>query len=155
AEEPAFVFAAGVVLGGVFQLSFQIPYVWRKGMRFKPLLSFTHPAVRKVARLMIPGIFGAGIYQINMAISRKLATSLVEGSAASLYYASRVQELTLGLFSIALSIALLPTLSELAVQNDTPGIKKTLAFSMKMVVFITFPAMMGLLILNRPIVQVL
>lgn len=155
AEEPAFVFAAGVVLGGVFQLSFQIPYVWRKGMRFKPLLSFTHPAVRKVARLMIPGIFGAGIYQINMAISRKLATSLVEGSATSLYYASRVQELTLGLFSIALSIALLPTLSELAVQNDTPGIKKTLAFSMKMVVFITFPAMMGLLILNRPIVQVL
>lgn len=155
AEEPAHVFAAGVVLGGVFQLAFQLPFLWRQGMRFRFGLSFTHPAVRKVARLMIPGIFGVGISQINFALSRMIASFLEEGSVASLYYASRVQELTLGLFSIALSIALLPTFSDLAAQRDIAGLKRTLIFSHRLVFFITFPAMAGLLVLNRPIIKVL
>jgi putative peptidoglycan lipid II flippase len=80
AEEPSFVFAAGVVVGGVFQLAFQLPFLWRQGMRFKPIFSFSHPAVRKVGKLMIPGIFGAGLYQINFAISRMIASLLEEGS---------------------------------------------------------------------------
>jgi putative peptidoglycan lipid II flippase len=154
-DEPAYVFAGGVIVGGIMQLAFQIPYVWRQGMRFRPLLTFTHPAVRKVGRLMIPGIFGAGIYQINVSISRMIASTLEEGSVASLYYSSRIQELTLGLFSIALSVALLPTLSDLAARKDIPEMKRTLQFSLKMISFITFPATLGLLILHRPIVQVL
>lgn len=154
-REPALLFAVGVVVGGALQLAFQIPFVWRKGMRFKPLLSFTHPAVRKVARLMIPGIFGAGIYQINMAISRAIATGLGRGSVSSLYYSSRIQELTLGLFSIALGIALLPNLSEMAVKRDFAGMHRTLVFSLKMIILITFPAAVGLLVLNRPIIQAL
>jgi len=96
AKEPAFVFAGGVVLGGVLQLAFQLPWLWKQGMRFKFGLSFSHPAVRKVGKLMVPGIFGFGIYQINFAISRMIASLLEEGSVASLYFASRVQELTLG-----------------------------------------------------------
>lgn len=154
-EEPAYVFAAGVVLGGVFQLAFQLPFLWRRGMRFKFSLSFSHPAVRRAAKLMVPGIFGFGISQINFAISRMIASVLEEGSVSSLYYASRVQELTLGLFSIALSIALLPTFSELAAQEDIQGMKKTLVFSFKLVFLVTLPAMVGLLVLNRPIIQVL
>ena len=154
-EEPAFVFAVGVVLGGVLQLAFQIPFLWRNGMRFKFGLSFTHPAVRKVARLMVPGIFGAGIVQINYAISRMIATLLGKESVASLYFSSRIQELTLGIFSIALSIALLPTFSGQAARQDIQGMKRTLVFSFKLIFFITLPAMVGLLVLRRPIVQVL
>jgi putative peptidoglycan lipid II flippase len=155
AEEPSFVFAAGVVVGGVFQLAFQLPFLWRQGMRFKPIFSFSHPAVRKVGKLMIPGIFGAGLYQINFAISRMIASLLEEGSVSALYYAARVQELTLGLFSIALSIALLPTFSDLAASQDIDGMKRTLIYSFRLIFIVTFPAMVGLLILNRPIIQVL
>jgi putative peptidoglycan lipid II flippase len=154
-SEPAYVFAAGVLVGGLLQLGFQIPFVWRRGMRFQLLISFRHPAVRRVGRLMVPGIFGAGIYQINMAISRMIASSLEEGSVSSLYYASRVEELTLGIFAIALSVALLPTLSDLAARKDAEGMKRTLNFSMRAIAFITFPAAIGLVILNRPIIQVL
>jgi putative peptidoglycan lipid II flippase len=155
AAEPSFVFAAGVVVGGVFQLAFQVPFLWRQGMRFKPMLSLSHPAVRKVGKLMIPGIFGAGLYQINFALSRMIASLLEEGSVSALYYAARVQELTLGLFSIALSIALLPTFSDLAASRDIDGMKRTLVYSFKLIFIVTFPAMVGLLILNRPIIQVL
>ncbi len=155
AGEPAYVFAVGVVLGGLLQLGIQIPFLFRQGMTFKFGLSFTHPAVKKVARLMIPGIFGAGIYQINMLISRKIATSLEGGSVSSLYYASRIEELTLGLFAIALSIALFPTLSGLAVRKDIEGMKKTLKYAFKLIFLVTFPAMAGLIVLNKPIIQVL
>jgi len=155
AGEPAYVFAVGVVLGGLLQLGIQIPFLRRQGMTFKFGLSFTHPAVKKVARLMIPGIFGAGIYQINMLISRKIATSLEGGSVSSLYYASRIEELTLGLFAIALSIALFPTLSDLAARKDIEGMKKTLKYSFKLIFLVTFPAMAGLIVLNKQIIQVL
>ncbi len=155
AEEPSYVFAAGVVVGGVLQLAFQLPFLWRQGMQFKPLLSFTHPGVRKVGKLMVPGIFGAGLYQINYAISKAIASLLEEGSVSSLYYAARVQELTLGLFSIALSIALLPTFSDQAAKQDLDGMKNTLVYSFKLIFLVAFPAMVGLLLLNRPIIQVL
>jgi len=155
AGEPAYVFAVGVVLGGLLQLGIQIPFLRRQGMTFKFGISFTHPAVKKVARLMIPGIFGAGIYQINMLISRMIATSLEDGSVSSLYYASRIEELTLGLFTIALSIALFPTLSDLAARKDIEGMKKTLKYSFKLIFLVTFPAMAGLIVLNKPIIQVL
>jgi len=155
AKEPSYVFAAGVVVGGIFQLAFQLPFLWRQGMRFKPMLSFTHPGVRKVGKLIVPGIFGAGLYQINYAISRMIASFLEEGSVSSLYYAARVQELTLGLFTIALSIALLPTFSDQAAKQDINGMKKTLVYSFKLIFLVTLPAMVGLLLLNRPIIQVL
>ncbi len=154
-QEPAYVFAAGVVVGGFLQLAFQLPFLWRQGMNFRFGLSFKHPAVKKVGRLMVPGVIGAGVYQINFALSRMIASLLPEGSVASLYYSSRVQELTLGLFSVALSIALLPTFSDLAAARDIPRMKKTLNFSFRIVSFITFPALAGLVVLNQPIIQVL
>ncbi len=154
-REPAFVFAGGVVVGGALQLGFQIPFLLKKGMVFKPMLSLRHPAVRKVVKLMIPGIFGAGIHQINFALSRMIASFLEEGSVSSLYYSSRIQEFTLGLFSIALSIALLPTFSDLVASKDYSGMKRTLSFSLRVIAFITIPAMVGLLVLSRPIIHIL
>jgi putative peptidoglycan lipid II flippase len=84
-----------------------------------------------------------------------IATLLGKESVASLYFSSRIQELTLGIFSIALSIALLPTFSGQAVRQDIKGMKRTLVFSFKLIFFITLPAMVGLLVLRRPIIQVL
>jgi putative peptidoglycan lipid II flippase len=155
AKEPAYVFAAGVLLGGICQLAFQIPFLWKQGMRFKFGLSFTHPGILRVVKLTIPGVLGVGIYQVNFALSRAFASALEEGSVASLYYASRVQELTLGIFSVALSIALLPAFSEQAAGEDITGMKRTLAFSLKLIFLVTWPAAAGLLVLNRPIIQVL
>ncbi len=154
-KEPVFAFAGGVLLGGILQLAFQIPFLWKNGMKFDFGISFANPSIRKVVKLMVPGIFGAGVAQINFTLSRMIATLLEEGSVPSLYYASRVQELTLGLFSVALSIALLPTFSKQVVDKDIYGMKETIVFSFKAIFFITIPAMTALLVLNRPIIQIL
>jgi len=154
-RDPALVFCLGVLLGGVLQLLFQVPFLWKEGMRFPPGVSFRNPAVRRVAGLMVPGVLGAGVYQVNFALSRMIASGLERGSTAALYYSSRVEELTLGLFSIALAVALLPAFSEQAAAKDIPEMKKTLGFSLKLTSFVTFPAAAGLVVLSRPIIRVL
>src|SRR5512137_2312429 len=155
ASEPALVFAAGVVIGGILQLALQVPFLWKEGMRFTLGLSLRDPTVGPVGRLMVPGIFGAGVYQVNFALSRMIASGLEEGSASALYYASRIEELTLGLFSIALAAALLPAFSEQAAARDTGEMKRTLGFSLKLTAVVTFPAAAGLIALNRPIIRTL
>jgi putative peptidoglycan lipid II flippase len=155
ASEPAAVFAAGVVAGGGLQLLFQIPFLRREGLRFSFRVSFAHPGVRKVAALMGPGILGASAYQINFAVSRMIASGLEKGSASALYYSSRVEELTLGLFTVALSVVLLPAFSAQAASRDTREMKKTLDFSLRLVALVTIPAAAGLAVLHRPIIRVL
>jgi len=155
ARDPALVFAVGVVLGGVLQLALQIPFLWKEGMRFTFGLSFRDPMVRRVGRLMVPGIFGASVYQVNFALSRMIASGLERGSTSALYYASRIEELTLGLFSIALAAALLPAFSEHAAARDIGELKKTLSFSIKLTAVVSFPAAAGLMALNVPIMRTL
>ena len=124
-------------------------------MDFRFRVSFRDPDIRRVARLMVPGLFATGLYQVNFALSRMLASVLPQGSVASLYYSSRVEELALGLFSIALASVLLPTLAEQASSRDHAGLKSTLTFSLKLVFVVTLPAAAGLLAFSRPIMEVL
>ncbi len=155
AREPALVFAVGVVAGGILQLALQVPFLWKEGMRFAFRPAFRDPAVRRVGRLMIPGIFGASVYQVNFALSRMIASGLEEGSTSALYYASRIEELSLGLFSIALAAALLPAFSEQVADRDIGELKKTLGFSLKLSALVSFPAAAGLMALNTPIMRTL
>jgi putative peptidoglycan lipid II flippase len=154
-REPALVFAVGVVIGGVLQLALQIPFLWKEGMRFTFGLSFRDPAVRRVGRLMAPGIFGASVYQVNFALSRMIASGLEKGSTSALYYASRIEELSLGLFSIALAAALLPAFSEHVAAREIGEMKRTLGFSLKLTAIVSFPAAAGLVALNVPIMRTL
>src|SRR6266481_5995613 len=129
----------------------------RKGMNFNFGISFSHPAIRDVARLMIPRLFGIGIGQINLLIDTRFATAsmMPEGSLAALYLADRVMELVLGGYAIAVATAILPMMSHQAAAKDYESLKKTLSFSVRIVAFITIPAALGLMILREPIIRVL
>ena len=149
--------AVGVLVGGVLQFLVQVPALVRKGMKFNFGISFSHPAIRNVARLMIPRLFGIGIGQINLFIDTRFATAsrMPSGSLAALYVADRVMELVLGGYAIAVATAILPMMSHQAAANDYDGLKKTLTFSVRLVAFITIPAMLGLMILREPIIRAL
>src|SRR2546423_10986303 len=120
-------------------------------------ISFSHPGIRNVARLVIPRLFGIGIGQINLLIDTRFATAAImpEGSLASLYLADRVMELVLGGYAIAVATAILPMMSHQAAAKDFDALKKTLTFSVRIVAFITIPAALGLMILREPIIRVL
>jgi putative peptidoglycan lipid II flippase len=156
-ENDATAIIVGVLVGGVLQFLIQVPLLVRKGMNFNFGLSFSHPGIRNVARLMIPRLFGIGIGQINLFIDTRFATAAImpQGSLASLYLADRVMELVLGGYAIAVATAILPMMSHDAAAKDYESLKKTLAFAVRIVAFITVPAALGLMILREPIVRVL
>src|SRR5712672_676953 len=156
-KNPATSLAVGVLVGGVLQFLIQVPLLVQKGMTFKFGLSFSHPGIRNVARLMIPRLFGIGIGQINLFVDTRFATAIVMpiGSLAALTVADRVMELVLGGYAIAVATAILPMMSHQAAARDFEALKKTLTFSVRIVAFITIPAALGLIILREPIIRVL
>ena len=154
-EEPITALAVGVLTGGVLQLAMQFPFLTKMGVRLRPNFNFQHPGVRKIGILMIPAVFGAAVYQINIFVSTLLASFLPSGSVSYLYYADRIVQLPLGVFAIAVGTASLPSLSEQAVSGNFGEMKKTISFSFRLIMFITIPAMIALIALRVPIISVL
>jgi putative peptidoglycan lipid II flippase len=156
-KDPAVSLAVGVLVGGALQFLIQVPSLVRKGMRFDFGVSFSHPGIRNVARLMLPRFFGIGIGQINLFVDTYFSTAarMPSGSLAALYVSDRVMELVLGGYAIAVATAILPMMSHQAAANDFEALKKTLTFAVRIVAFITVPAALGLMILREPIIRVL
>ena len=156
-KSPAISLAVGVLVGGALQFLVQVPALVQKGMHFDFGISFSHPGIRNVARLMIPRFFGIGIGQINFFVDTYFVNSakMPQGSLTALYLADRVMELVLGGYAIAVATAILPMMSHQAAAKDYQSLKKTLSFAVRIVAFITIPAALGLMILREPIIRVL
>jgi putative peptidoglycan lipid II flippase len=154
-KKPTIGLAYGVIVGGVIQVLLQIPFLISKGLSFAPKWDLKHPALKKIGMLMLPTIFGSAIYQINQLIGTLLASLLREGSISYLYYADRLVQFPLGVFAIAISTAVLPSLSRQAAGGDIYQLKQTLSHALRLTMFITIPAMVGLIVLRQPIITLL
>ncbi len=143
-DAPVIGLAWGVLVGGAMQVLMQIPVLIRHRIVPGLCFGFRHPAVRKVARLMLPGLFGVAVYQINVIVTRVLASFLEEGSVSYLYYGQRLFEFPQGIFIVALAQALLPSLSRQAAEGDMVALKDSLRFSLLLVIIVTLPAALGL-----------
>lgn len=154
-RQPAVVVAWGVFAGGVLQLLFQIPFLRRAGFlpRFK--YSFRDPGVRRVFQLMVPGIFGSSIAQINLVVDTVLASFLATGSISWLYYANRLLEFPLGIFGAALGTVILPHLSAKHARASVVDFGHTLDWALRLVIVIAIPAAAALIVLAMPIILTL
>ncbi|MBW1689533.1 MAG: murein biosynthesis integral membrane protein MurJ [Deltaproteobacteria bacterium] len=152
---PTVGLAVGVIVGGILQMLLQVPFLLKKGLSFAPRWLPSHPALRKIGILMLPTIFGSAIYQINQLVGTLLASLLREGSVSYLYYADRLVQFPLGVFGIAISTAVLPSLSREAAYRDFEGLRGTLSHAIRLTMFITIPAMVGLIVLREPVVRLL
>jgi putative peptidoglycan lipid II flippase len=147
--------AIGVIIGGVLQLAMQFPFLLRMGVKLRPDFHFNHPGLKRIGVLMIPASFGAAIYQINVFVGTILASLLPTGSVSFLYYADRIVELPLGVFAIAVGTAALPSFSQQVSEGKLEDLKKTISFSLRLLLFITIPATVALIALRVPIISVL
>ncbi|HEY6874043.1 MAG TPA: murein biosynthesis integral membrane protein MurJ [Geobacteraceae bacterium] len=152
---PITALAVGVLLGGVLQFLLQLPTLYRKGFRLRPRFGFSHPAVRKIALLMGPSVFGVGVYYLNITVGNILASLLPQGSVSYLYYAQRLFEFPQGIFTVSVAQAVLPSMSRQAAAGEMEGHKESLGFGLRLTLFITIPAMAGLMICATPILSLL
>ena len=154
-KEPVLALAIGVLIGGVSQLALQLPFLWKNGMRIKLGWKPRHPGVVRVGWLMAPSIIGLAVTQINVLVDTIVASFLKEGTVSYLYYADRLLEFPMGIFAIAIATAVLPAMSEKAAKNDMAGVKETFSYALRLTLFLTIPAMVGLIALGIPIISIL
>lgn len=154
-QTPILSLSIGVLVGGILQLLVQVPFLLGKRFRFALRFDFRHPGMRRIVRLMGPGIIGQSVLQINLFISTVLASLLPVGSITYLFFADRLVQFPLGIFGISVATALLPTLSVSAANNNAAEMVETLSKTMRMVLFLMIPSMVGLVVLRTPIVSTL
>ena len=109
--ESVHVLAIAVFVAGIAQLAFQLPWLGRIGLWPRPRWGGSDLRVRKIVRLMGPIVFGSSVAQISLLLDTVIASLLFAGSLSWLYYADRLMEFPLGIFSIALATVILPSLS--------------------------------------------
>lgn len=149
------ILAVSVLIGGVIQILAQLPAVRRGGLSLRPSLELGHKDVREVLRLMIPATIGASVYQITIFIATLLASLLAEGSVSWLFYADRVAQFPLGIFSIALASVLLPALSNASAADDHDAFRGGLSNSLRYTSFIIIPMACGIWALALPTTELL
>lgn len=156
-DSPDVALAVGVFLGGLLQFLFQLPFLFREKLLVKPKWAWHDEGVKKVRNLMIPALFGVSVTQINLLLNQVIASFLITGSISWLYYADRLIEFPLGLFGIAISTVVLPSLSRIAKKKDLSESQRAIAFQqtmdwgVKMVLLLGVPAMIGMMILAKPL----
>ncbi len=153
--EPVQGLAVGVIAGGFLQLVFQMPYLAKCGMRIWKWAAPFQPAFKKAAFSTVPAVLGASVFQANVLIDTFIASSLSDGAISCLYYADRLVQFPLGVFAMTAAIALLPSLSREAAVKNYEGLAESLVSSLGAILFVTVPAMAGLIILREPIVSLL
>ena len=154
-KEPIVGLAIGVLLGGLAQVLFEMPLLIHKGLKFRFTLDLHHEGLRRIGTLMFPATFGLAVAEINSMVDTICATLLPEGSVSYLYYSNRLIQFPLGLFGKAIGTAILPTMSGQAARGEIGTLKETFSFGLRLVMFITLPATVGLIILRHQIVSIL
>lgn len=166
--------ALGIVLGAVLQLALQVPGLRRIGFTFRPDLR--HPALRRILVLYAPVALGLVVSQAGVLVDRNLASQTGYDSLAVMRFATTLVQLPVGLVAVAISYAVLPTLSRYAgelvpvtVAGTGSGVeaagaeaspswhsfKATLVMGMRLALIVMIPATVGLVVLRVPIIQLL
>lgn len=141
-KNPARAMAYGVLLGGIIQAGFQLPFVIKNGwgVKFTSLKkTFTNPGTKQVLKLIAPTIMGMAAYQLNDVVSTAIASRSGVGIVSSLQYSLRLQELILGIFAVSIGTVILPDLSGLAQSKKWEDFNKMLSQAMKIIALITIP----------------
>ena len=151
--------AWGVVAGGVFQLAWQIPALWRAGFGFHARFNWRHPGLREIGVLMLPAVIGNAATQVNVTVNTNFASRLtdaaghvISGPVSWLGYAFRFLQLPLGLFGVAIASATLPAISRSAALDRMGEFRDTLSHSLGTVLLLTIPSSVGLAVVGESMI---
>ncbi len=147
--------AWGTLIGGLLQLLVQLPLLRKIGFTLHWVLDLADPGLRKVLLLMLPATVGLSATQINIFVNTNFASSCAQGSVSWLNYAFRLVQLPIGVFGVALSVAIMPVLARQAATRDLASLRQTFTSSLVMVFSLAIPATAGLIILSRPIIRLI
>jgi putative peptidoglycan lipid II flippase len=149
-ESPGVTLAMGVFVSGLLQVAFQLPSVIKLGLFRMPRWRPAAEGVRRIGKLMLPGILGSSMAQVSLLLDTLIASFLIGGSVSWLYYADRLMEFPLGVFSIALATVILPGLSRHHANQTPEHFTSTLDWALRLVILLVSPAAVAMLVFAGP-----
>lgn len=147
--------ALGTLLGGLLQLIVQVPSLYQAGFHWILDCRWRDPGVKQVLTLMLPAIIAASAVQINVMVNSIFASYLGDGPVSWLSFSFRLMQLPLGVFGVAIATVTLPVVSRMAILGNMTQFCATLARAMRLALFLTLPAAIGLIVLAKPIIALI
>jgi putative peptidoglycan lipid II flippase len=145
--------ALGAIVGALLHLLVQFPFCLQLGMRWLPVVDLAHHGVREVARLFAPRVLGLGVLQLNQVLSAIVLASIA--GVVSIGYLSYAWQLIMMPLALAMAVgtAVFPTLSEESALENFERFEQVFMLSLRMILFLTIPASIGLIVLGEPIIR--
>ena len=154
-ERPIMALAWGVLVAGLAQLAFQIPFLIRLKLLPRPRINRGDAGVRRIVRLMVPALFGVSVAQLSLLLDTVLASFLTTGSISWLYFSDRLMEFPLGIVGVALGTVILPKLSRKHAEQSPESFSDTIDWALRWVLLLGLPAAVGLITLAGPLMATL
>lgn len=151
------IYAVGwaVIIGGLGHFLVQVPGLIRCGMRFTPTVSRQVEGLGEVLRLLGPRVIGLAAFQINFIAVTAFASIAGPSGVSAINYSWQLLMLPHGVLALSISTVAFPALAARYSTGDQIGFRDLLDRTMRPLLFLTIPASAGLLLLRKPIVQVL
>jgi putative peptidoglycan lipid II flippase len=153
-QQALFGVCFGVLLGGLAQLAVQLPSLWRLGFRFRWRLSIRDERLRQVWSLMWPSMIAGAAVQVNVLINGMFASE-IDGARSWLGCAFRLMQFPIGVFGVSLATVTLPGIARRAARDDVGAFGRTVSQSLRLALFFTVPAAVGLAVLARSIITLI
>jgi len=144
--------AVGTLIGGFLQLVVQLPSLRKVGFSFGLDFGWNDPQVKRVLVLMLPAVIAASAVQVNVMVNSVFASYLGDGAVSWLAYAFRLMQLPLGIFGVAIATVTLPAVSKIAAGGDMAHFRETLGKALRLALFLTLPATVGLVLMSDEII---
>ena len=141
------------VIAASTQFLIQLPAVRHSGYRYSLSFDFRDPYLSKAMILVLPVLLGSAVRQINVVIDKTLASELVDGSISALTYSSRINEMIIAVFVMAITTVVFPMLSKAFSEGDTTQVRKIFNEGVNIILLITVPATIGIM-LAEPVVRI-
>jgi putative peptidoglycan lipid II flippase len=147
--------AVGAVIGAFLHLAVKVPALIHFGFHWWPVLDFRTSAVRRVLVLMGPRVLDLGVFHLTLLATTNLASRLGPGSVSALEWGWDAMQLPETIIGTAFGLVAFPTMAELAARGDLPGLRSTLGETLRTVLTLALPAAFGLILLGRPLLELL
>ena len=158
-DPPVLALCAGVMIGGVLQLLWQVPSLVKIGLlpriRFTPWKALKDPAVQRVLKNMAPTLLAVSVSQFSLIINTQIASWLAPGSVSWVSYGDRLMEFPTSLLGIAMGTLLLPSLSQANAAGNTQRYSDLLDWGLRLALLLATPAMVGLALMAKPLTALL
>ena len=158
-DPPVLALCAGMMIGGVLQLLWQVPSLVKIGLlpriRFTPWKALKDPAVQRVLKNMAPTLLAVSVSQFSLIINTQIASWLAPGSVSWVSYGDRLMEFPTSLLGIAMGTLLLPSLSQANAAGNTQRYSDLLDWGLRLALLLATPAMVGLALMAKPLTALL